>query len=122
MRIFVLLAINIVSSVAAQLLLKIGMRRSGGFALGKIRRDPTVLIRIFLNLFVFVGMLCYVMNVFLWFDVISTANLSYVYPFRSLAHTAVVLASAVVLREKLTWRWLVGVAIITAGVYVVSQS
>ena len=121
MRVFVLLAINILSIVAAQLLLKIGMRNAGGFALDDVARDPTTLIRVFLNPFIFVGMLFYVVNVFLWFDIISKANLSYVYPFLSLAYAAVVLASAVVLGEQLTWQRLIGVTIITAGVFVVSQ-
>jgi drug/metabolite transporter (DMT)-like permease len=122
MRVFVLLGINIVSIVAAQLLLKIGMRSAGGFALDEISRDPTVLIRIFLNPYVFIGMLFYVVNVFLWFDIVSKENLSYVYPFLSLAYAAVVLASAVVLGEQLSWQRLVGVGIIMAGVYIVSQT
>lgn len=121
MRVFILLAINILSIVAAQLLLKIGMRNAGGFALDDVTRDPTTLIRVFLNPFIFAGMLFYVVNVFLWFDIISKANLSYVYPFLSLAYAAVVLASAVVLGEQLTWQRLIGVTIITAGVFVVSQ-
>ena len=36
MRIYVILAINIVSTVTAQLLLKLGMRNAGGFALETI--------------------------------------------------------------------------------------
>ncbi len=121
MRVFVLLAINILSIVAAQLLLKIGMRNTGGFALEEVTRDPTILIRVFLNPFIFTGMLFYVVNVFLWFDIISKANLSYVYPFLSLADAAVVLASALVLGEQLTWQRIIGVTIITAGVFIVSQ-
>ena len=98
------------------------MRSAGGFALDEISRDPMVLIRIFLNPYVFVGMLCYVVNVFLWFDIVSKENLSYVYPFLSPAYAAVVLASALVLGEQLSWQRLVGVGIIMAGVFVVSQT
>ena len=65
-RVFFILGINIVSTVAAQILLKLGMRNSGGFALDSVGRDPLSLIRILLNPFVFVGMLLYVINVFLW--------------------------------------------------------
>ena len=122
MRVFILLGINIVSIVAAQLLLKIGMRDSGGFALDSIKSDPTVLIRVFLNPYIFIGMLCYVINVFLWFDIVSKENLSYVYPFLSLAYAAVVIASAIVLGEHLSWQRLVGVGVIMAGVYIVSQT
>ena len=121
MRVFVILGINIVSTVAAQILLKLGMRNSGGFALDSISRDPLSLVRILLNPFVFVGMALYVVNVFLWFDVITKANLSYVYPFLSLAYAAVVIASALVLGEQFSWQRLIGVAVIIGGVYIVSQ-
>ena len=66
-------------------------------------------------------MALYVVNVFLWFDVITKANLSYVYPFLSLAYAAVVIASALVLGEQFSWQRLIGVAVIIAGVYIVSQ-
>ncbi len=121
MRIFILLAINIISSVTGQLLLKLGMRNAGGFALETIQRDPLVLIRILLNPFVFVGMMLYVINVFLWFDIISKSNLSYVYPFLSMSYAAVVFASWLVLNEPLTWQRVIGVGIITVGVWIVSQ-
>lgn len=121
MRVFIILAINIVSIVAGQVLLKLGMRNSGGFALDDIARDPTVLIRVFLNPFIFVGMTFYVINVFLWFDVLSRSDLSYVYPFLSLGYAAVVIASALFLGEQLTWQRLIGVAIITVGVFIVSR-
>ncbi|MEP7200221.1 MAG: EamA family transporter [Chloroflexota bacterium] len=121
MRVFIILAINIVSIVAGQVLLKLGMRNSGGFALDDIARDPTVLVRVFLNPFIFVGMTFYVINVFLWFDVLSRSDLSYVYPFLSLGYAAVVIASALFLGEQLTWQRLIGVAIITVGVFIVSR-
>ena len=122
MRVFFILGINIVSTVAAQILLKLGMRNSGGFALDSVGRDPLSLIRILLNPFVFVGMLLYVINVFLWFDIITKSNLSYVYPFLSLAYAAVVIASAIFLGEPFSWQRLIGVGVIIAGVYVVSQA
>ena len=121
MRIFFLLAINIVSTVAGQLLLKLGMRNAGGFALETIQRDPLVVLRILFNPFVFVGLVLYVINVFLWFDIISKADLSYVYPFLSMSYAAVVLASWLILGESLTWQRIAGVAIITVGVWIVSQ-
>jgi uncharacterized membrane protein len=121
MRVFIILGINIISTVAAQILLKLGMRNSGGFTLDNVTRDPLSLVRILLNPYVFTGMTFYVVNVFLWFDVLSKANLSYVYPFLSLAYAAVVIASSLILGEQLTWQRIIGVVIITVGVYVASQ-
>jgi multidrug transporter EmrE-like cation transporter len=121
MRLFIILGINIISTVAGQILLKLGMRNSGGFTLDNVTQDPLSLVRILLNPYVFTGMTFYVVNVFLWLDVLSKANLSYVYPFLSLAYAAVVITSALILGEQLTWQRFIGVVIITAGVYIVSQ-
>jgi len=122
MRVFIILAINIMSIVAGQILLKLGMRSTGGFSLDAISQDPTILIRVFFNPYIFVGMTFYVVNLFLWFDVISKADLSYVYPFLSLAYAAVVIASWLILGEQLSWQRIIGVAIVTVGVYIISRS
>ena len=121
MRVFFILGINILSTVAGQILLKLGMRNSGGFTLDNVMQDPFSLVRILLNPFVFIGMAFYVINVFLWFDVLTKSNLSYIYPFLSLAYAAVVIASAVFLGEQLTWQRIIGVAVIITGVFIVSQ-
>jgi len=121
-RVFIILAINIVSSVSGQLLLKLGMRNVGGFSLEAITQDPLVALRIVFNPFIFVGLVLYVVNVFLWFDVISRADLSYVYPFLSLSYAAVVIASWLILGEQMSWLRLLGVGVVTVGVYLISRS
>lgn len=121
-RVFVILAINIVSSVSGQLLLKMGMRNMGGFSLEAITQDPLVVFRIIFNPFIFIGLVLYVINVFLWLDVISRADLSYVYPFLSLSYAAVVVASWLILGEQMSWTRIVGVAVVTVGVYLISRS
>ncbi len=121
-RVFIILAINIISSVTGQLLLKTGMRNMGGFSLEAITQDPLVVFRIIFNPFIFVGLVLYVVNVFLWLDVISRADLSYVYPFLSLSYAAVVIASWLILGEQMSWTRIAGVAVVTVGVYLISRS
>jgi multidrug transporter EmrE-like cation transporter len=121
-RVFVILAINIVSSVSGQLLLKMGMRNMGGFSLEAVTQDPLVVFRIIFNPFIFIGLVLYVINVFLWLDVISRADLSYVYPFLSISYAAVVIASWLILGEQMSWTRIVGVAVVTVGVYLISRS
>lgn len=121
-RVFIILAINIISSVTGQLLLKFGMRNLGGFSLETLTHDPLVILRIVFNPLIFSGLVLYVVNVFLWLDVISRADLSYVYPFLSLSYAAVVIASWLILGERMSLERLVGVAVVTAGVYLISRS
>ena len=122
MRLFILLAINIVSLIVGQILLKLGMQSLGGFSLEQLMSNPLVVFRIVFNPYIFIGMIFYVVNFLLWFDVISKANLSYAYPFLSLSYAGVVIASALILGEPVGWQRILGVLIIAVGVYVVSQS
>jgi drug/metabolite transporter (DMT)-like permease len=122
MRLVILLTINIVSLISGQILLKLGMRNLGGVALEDVASNPLTVFRVFLNPYVFTGLLFYVANIFIWFDLISKQNLSYVYPFLSLGYAGVVIASAVILGEEMSWQRLVGVAVICIGVYIVARS
>ena len=122
MRVIILLTINIVSLISGQILLKLGMRNLGGVALEDVTSNPLIVFRVFLNPYVFTGLFFYVANIFIWFDLISKQNLSYVYPFLSLGYAGVVIASAVILGEALSWQRIVGVVIICIGVYIVARS
>ncbi|MFQ6014963.1 MAG: multidrug resistance protein [Anaerolineae bacterium] len=122
MRLFILMSFNIASLVCGQLLMKYAMVQMGGFLISQAVRQPAVLMKLALNPYVVTGLLLYGVNVFLWFDVLSTAELSYVYPMLSLSYGLVVLASALIFHEGITPLRLLGVVIICLGVYTVARS
>ncbi len=63
-------------------------------------------------------MLCKLIN---WLRVLEVADLSYVKPVMSLSYVTVSIASVVVLHEHMHWPQIVGIVIVVAGVWLVSQ-
>lgn len=59
---------------------------------------------------------------FLWGGILQRADLSFVYPFEGLSPILVMLGAAIFLKEKLTLRTWIGIALISAGVALVSAS
>jgi len=58
---------------------------------------------------------------FTWAAALGKFDLSYAYPFTSLAYVTVLFLSAPLFRESLSMPKLLGTAIIVVGVYVVSR-
>jgi multidrug transporter EmrE-like cation transporter len=56
-----------------------------------------------------------------WMAAISKLELSYAYPFMSLAFVLVLFLSAVFFHESINWQKLVGMGLIVAGIVVSSQ-
>jgi multidrug transporter EmrE-like cation transporter len=68
------------------------------------------------------GMLCYAASVCVWIAALSKAPVSVAYPMLSLGYVVVAAVSAVWLGESLTLPKVLGIALICAGVLLVSRS
>jgi drug/metabolite transporter (DMT)-like permease len=73
----------------------------------------------FLNTYIIVGLLLYVIGTLFWIAALSKAPLNAVYPFTALTFVLVLIFSAVVLREDLSLRALAGTVIVVVGLYFV---
>ena len=71
---------------------------------------------------VFLGFVCYGVSAVLWIAVVSNVDLSLAYPMVSLAYVLVFLASWLLLGEQISPVRIAGLAIIVAGVLVISRS
>ena len=111
----------ILLSTTGELLFKIGMNRIGSFAFSASSLR-TVLPRILLNPFIWVGFLGFGVGAVFWLAVLSRVPLSIAYPILALSYFVVVVEAWLFLRERVTWKRLVGVTIIVAGVVVVGLS
>ncbi len=111
----------ILFSTTGELLFKIGMNRIGGFEFSpaSIR---AVLPRILLNPFIWIGFIGFGMGAVFWLAVLSRVPLSIAYPILALSYFVVVVEAWLFLHERVTWKRLVGVGIIVAGVVVVGLS
>ncbi len=64
-------------------------------------------------------MLCKLIN---WVKLLEVADLSYAKPVTSLSYVTVAIASVVILGERIHWQQIVGIVVVVAGVWLVSQS
>jgi uncharacterized membrane protein len=72
--------------------------------------------------FMLPGIASFTVWFFLWLGILAKWEVSQVYPFDALNATWIALAARVVLKERLPARGWLGIALITAGIAMVSQS
>jgi len=105
-------------TVAANLLLRSGVERAGGFAmdlvgLANLVRQPRFDL----------GLALYTMASLVWFRVLSVEPLSIAYPVLvSTTFFLVTIGAVALFRESLAWHKLLGLMVILAGIFIVSRS
>ena len=111
-QIFVLIPIALIAFVSGQLFLKHAMESSAvkGF------RDAKVVT------FLSCGIFSMTIHFFVTLGLLGHLDLSYVYPFQGLSVIIISLAAAILLREKLNLRLVLGALLISAGIVLVSLS
>ena len=107
--------------VVGQILLKMGMKQIGSFSL--IQKGIFLqYIRIFLNPFVFFGLVFYFLGTVFWLYLISRVPLNFAYPMLSLSYIFVAIASIFLFHETVNPINWAGIAVIMIGVVLVAQS
>lgn len=110
-----LLILSALCTVAANLLLRGGILRAGGFALSLDRFKGQSLGLAQQPMFVS-GFLLYGVAALIWFRVLSTEDLTLSYPLLvSLTFILVTLGAAYFFHEQLSWRKVLGISIILVG-------
>jgi drug/metabolite transporter (DMT)-like permease len=117
------LATFIVCSSVGQICMKIGLRgRPVGIARSPFRTLANVVAAVF-RPWVTTGLLLYVIGAVAWLLLLSGMPLSVAYPMISLGYVAVVVLSALVLRERVRWHLaLPGLLLIATGVSLIGSS
>lgn len=113
---FVYIFLSVITTVLGQLSLKQGMNVIG--------RTPggSVPVRMATSIWVVGGLAVYAIGVVFWALALSGADLSYVYPFASLAYVGVVIGSYFAFKEPLNRTRLIGLAVIIIGLIIMSTS
>src|SRR4030081_3237202 len=109
---FILILVALVAFVAGQLFLKRAMESSTATGL----RDRKVIF------FLCSGVLSMTVHFFVTLGLLGHLDLSYVYPFQGLSVIIISLAAAILLREKLNLRLVLGALLTSAGIVLVSLS
>jgi drug/metabolite transporter (DMT)-like permease len=108
--------------VAGQLLLKVGMLRVGAIDSARLRSPVAVVGAVARQPAVVLGFAIYGASALLWLYVLSQSELSFAFPFLSLAYAGVTAAATVLLKEHFTTRQWLGLVLVTAGVIAVAAS
>jgi multidrug transporter EmrE-like cation transporter len=108
-------------TVVANLLLRAGLDRAGGFPV-RLADIPAGLLRLGAEPFFDLGMGLYVAAMLVWFRVLATQPLTTAYPIvMSLNFVLVTLAAVLLFRESLSAMKVIGLVVILAGIFVLSR-
>jgi multidrug transporter EmrE-like cation transporter len=119
---WVLILTGVGLNAAAQLLLKAATRPLSAFTVfngDTLMRSIGVLA---ISVPFWMGMMCYAASVCVWLAALSKAPVSVAYPMLSLGYVVVAAVSAMWLGEALSLAKVLGIALICAGVLLVSRS
>lgn len=110
---------TVTTNAAAQILLKQGMNSVGAFTLGA---EGTIALatRILFNPFVFLGLTTFVVSTASHMFVLSRVDVSFAYPFLSLAYVLVAVWAAMFLNETLTTNQILGIGAILVGTVLIA--
>ncbi|OCW58799.1 EamA family transporter [Hoeflea olei] len=121
MKYIVFILFTVLTNAAAQLMLKQGMLTLGPLSF----TADTLIARVFqivFNPWVFAGLVTFVISMASHLYVLSKVELSFAYPFLSLAYVAVAVFAFVLFKEDLnSWR-IAGIAFICVGTVLIAQS
>lgn len=113
---------SVFTVVTGQTLLKFGMLRVGAIGLAELRRPLELFGRTLSVWQVWVGLALYVLSAAMWIIALSLVPLSVAYPFLGLTYIGVATIAVVKLREWLTPAQWLGIAMVVAGVIIVTLS
>jgi multidrug transporter EmrE-like cation transporter len=119
---WVLILTGVGLNAAAQLLLKVATRPLAHFSEFNADTLGSSLVILFNSLPFWTGMVCYAASVCVWLAALSKAPVSTAYPMLSLGYVVVAAVSVGWLGESMTPAKMLGIALICAGVILVSRS
>ena len=112
---------TVATNAAAQLMLKYGMMQLGPLSFSGV--NPLLkILQIVFSPWVFVGLATFVISMASHLFVLSKVDLSFAYPFLSLAYVLVAVFAYFVFREDLNALRIAGIAFICVGTVLIAQS
>jgi multidrug transporter EmrE-like cation transporter len=119
---WVLILTGVGLNAAAQLLLKVATKPLAHFTVFNADTLQSSVMILFKSVPFWAGMLCYGTSVCVWLAALSKAPVSTAYPMLSLGYVVVATVSVIWLGELMTPSKVIGIALICAGVVLVSRS
>ena len=116
-----LIALTIVFTVAGQLLIKYGTQQLDSFPTSLVE-VPAFLLDALTNIRIILGLASAVIAALTWIGAVSLSDISFAYPFMSLAIVLVLILSPIILGESVpVARWL-GIALVCLGLLITART
>ena len=113
---------TVFTNAAAQIMLKKGMTGVGPLTLGGDETLLGLVFRVVFNPLVFLGLVIFVISMASHLFVLSRVDVSFAYPFLSIAYVLVAVYAHLFLHEMLTWPHIVGIGLICLGTIFIGLS
>lgn len=120
MFVYLALLVALIFTVAAQLLMKAGMNKIGTVELSA-KSFFNLIPQIFTTPYLLLGLASLGAGFILWLIVLSRMKLSVAIPFTSLNYALILLFSWLVLKESVSAGQMAGIALIVAGLFLVTR-
>lgn len=116
-----LILFTVLTNAAAQIMLKKGMLSVGAFSFDSSEL-LSALVRTIFNPFVFMGLCVFVISMASHLIVLSRVDLSFAYPFLSLAYVVAALYAYFIFHEDLNAVRIAGIGLICFGTFLIARS
>ncbi len=117
----VYILISVLGGAVGQVLLKKGMTATGALSFS-FSGLGSLLLRLATNPLVVGGLMIYVFGTLFWLLALSRIDLSFAYPFASMSYILMLLASWLLLNERISVLRLAGSFVVIVGVILISRS
>ncbi len=116
-----LILFTVLTNAAAQIMLKKGMISVGSFSFDAANL-ASAFVKAMLNPFVFLGLCTFVISMLSHLIVLSRVDLSFAYPFLSLAYVVTAAYAYFIFKEDVNVVRFAGIALICLGTVVIARS
>ena len=117
-----LILVAVIGVIFGQLCLKSGMSNIGKIDQGKLKKPVPLICSILTESRVILGLCFYISSSILWIYILSFADLSYAFPFLSIAYVGVPTMASLVLHEKIPIKQWLGITLVVAGIILVATT
>lgn len=121
LAIFTLAFLSVALNSCAQICLRQTMLALGSFP-AALSLWPTFSLRLMSNLWFLGGLSCYLISLFLWLAVLGKLQVSQAYPLLSLGYVLTAVVGYFFMHEDVNLVRIAGLALIIAGIIVISRS
>ena len=122
MKTISIILVAVCTVICGQLLLKSGMLSIGRISNFKPKETYKLLKKILTHKKIILGFMLYGLSSLLWIYILSFTDLSYAYPFLSIAYVGVPFAATLILKEKIFIAHWLGITMVMLGIILIAKS